>query len=139
MDTKDPGQATQAWKSAIPRVAAAYREGVEGAKDVIQKSRDAEDLYIERVTDAANKRLREKGLANVSDADWKKAAVEKGVSRIAPGMQASENKFARGISNVIGVLRGVSLPERTGDPATNVQNRVTPIAVALREAKERGW
>jgi hypothetical protein len=47
-------------------------------------------------------------------------AADKQVSRFAP---------------YAAVLAGIELQPRTADPATNVANRVTPIAVALRAKK----
>jgi hypothetical protein len=109
----------------------AYKSGVSNAQNVIERSRQAEDLWATRVTAAAASRAREKGLANVSDADWKKAAMEKGSSRIASGMQASKGKFSDRMGRVLSTLNGIELPPRTDDVMANVTNRVGTIASVL--------
>ncbi|RLI08930.1 hypothetical protein DRO24_00285, partial [Candidatus Bathyarchaeota archaeon] len=87
---------------------------------------------IQRVQEAASKRAREKGLREISDDDWKRAAMEKGAARIGPGMSASLDKFSKGIGEVISVLQGVTLPPKTADPIQNVE-RVKAIVQAMVE------
>ena len=131
--TKGLAATRKAWEDAIARVPAKYQEGVEAAQDVIERSKAAEDLWIAKIQDAAARRAREKGLAEVSDADWKKAALEKGAPRIAQGMQAAKEKFGSKISEVLSTIESVSLPPRVADPEANVDNRVKPIVRALHE------
>lgn len=133
VETKSLADTKAAWEAAIGRVPEAYKRGVEGTSNVIEKSKAAEDLWAARVQEAASRRAREAGLADVSDADWKKAAIEKGAARIGAGMNASKEKFGRGMGEVLSTLQGVSLPARTADPLANVDNRVKPIVSALVE------
>ena len=131
MDTKSPSAATENWNASIGRVAGAYKKGVEAATNVIERSKAAEETWKAGIQAAAARDARRKGLEKVSDADWKKAAVDKGAARIGAGMTAGKEKFARGISEVIGVLQGISLPPRSIDPEANVDARVKPIAREL--------
>lgn len=131
--TKSLAATKAKWEAAISRVPEAYAQGVQEARDVITRSRAAEELWATRVTAAAAARAREAGLAKVSDADWKKATLEKGKARIGSGMQAAKDKFATGIGEVLSTLEGITLPPKTDDVMANVTNRVGTIATTLHE------
>jgi len=135
VETKSLEQTNKNWKASHGRVASAYTDGVKGAQNVIQKAIDGEDNYAAGVQRAVADKQRVKGLQRVTDEDWRRGAVEKGAARIAPGMAASEAKYNRGMTEVLSTINSVNLPPKTQDPAANVQNRVTPIAVALHNMK----
>lgn len=132
VETKSVSEAVEAWKEAISRVPAAYKKGVERTTGFVEKAIAGEDVWIQRVQEAASKRAREKGLREISDEDWKRAAMEKGAARIGQGMSASIDKFSKGIGEVISVLQGVTLPPKTADPIQNVE-RVKAIVQAMVE------
>lgn len=138
VETKSASAASSAWESAIGQVPARYQEGVRAAQNVIAKSIEAEDIWADAMRAAIDRRARAAGLQGVSDSDWRNAAISKGAQRIGQGMRAAVSEFQSQIAKVLDVLSGVDLPERTTDVATNVQNRVTPVAVGLREAKRAG-
>jgi len=129
-------EATRAnWTAAQGRVPAAYQAGVQAASNVIAKSVAAEDNYAAGVTGAVAARSRAKGLESVTDADWKKAAVEKGATRIVSGMKASEGKFVKGMQQNLATIQSVTIPARTQDPMSNIDNRLKPIAAALHKQR----
>jgi len=129
-------EATRAnWTAAHGRVPAAYQAGVQAASNVIAKSVAAEDNYAQGVQAAVASRLRAKKLESVTDADWKKAASEKGAARIVAGMKASENKFVKGMSQNLATIQSVVIPSRTQDPMANIDNRLKPIAAALHKQR----
>lgn len=130
VETKSPAEATAKWKEAISRVPAAYKKGVESTTNFVEKAVAAEDVWAQRVQEAAAKQARAAGLRKISDADWKNAAANKGAARIGTGMAAAESKFNRGITEVISVLQGTSLPPRTADPIQNVE-RVKAVVEAM--------
>lgn len=131
--------ATQAnWEGAIGTVPARYAEGIKQATDVINKAIMAEDNYAAGVQRAVSTGARVKGLQKISDADWQAAALAKGAPRIAQGMTEAKAKFGSGMGKVLAIIEGVTIAEKTQDVAANVTNRVLPIAMALRNAKEQG-
>lgn len=132
VDTKSLSDTMKAWEESIGVVPARYKRGVESAQNVIQKSKDAEDVWVARVTEAAQRRARSKGLDSVSDSDWKKAASEKGASRIGQGMNAGKDKFNKGMGEVLSTLQGITLPPRSADVSANIE-RVRVVAMALHE------
>lgn len=137
MDTKSLEETTKNWEGAIPRVAAAYSAGVQGAQNIIAKAIAGEENYAAGVSAAVANKSRAKGLQKISDEDWRNAALKKGAVRIGAGMTEAKGKFSSGMGEVLSVLQGITLPARTQDPAANVDNRVKPIAVALHAMKNK--
>jgi len=133
VETKGAATAVKNWEDAISKVPTRYEQGVQAAKNVIEKSKAAEDLWKEKIIDAANREARKKGLEKVTDSEWKAAALSKGKARIGEGMRASLDKFRAGISEVISVIESIQLESRTADPEANVDRRVKPIVKALHE------
>lgn len=133
--TKGAAQSSANWEAAIGAVPEKYKTGVQAADGVIEKAIEAESLWAERVQQAISAGTRVKGLQKSSTAEWKQRAIDKGAPRIATGMTASKDKFARGIAEVLSVIEGVSIAPRTADPMANVDARVKPIVAALAAMK----
>ena len=133
--TKGIAATQKNWEGAIGAVPEKYKAGVQAADSVIEKAIEAESLYAERVQQAIASGARVKGLQKTSTAEWKQRAMSKGASRIASGMNESKDKFARGMSEVLNVIEGVSIAPRTADPMANVDARVKPIVAALAAMK----
>ena len=114
-----------------------YSEAVKTTTGVIAKAIAGEELYAQQMQVAIANRSRAKGLAKVSDSDWQNAAAGKGAQRIGPGMSAAVEKQATGFAPFASEIDATvnALPARTADPATNVTNRVIPIAVNLARKK----
>lgn len=136
VDTKPLEQVNTNWIAAQGRVPAAYSQGIDNAKDVINKAIAGEDNYAAGVAEAVATKSRAKGLAKISDADWKKAAKEKGAARIAAGMKAAEAKFSAGMAKNLATIQSVSIPPRVQDGMANIDNRLKPIAAALIAQKQ---
>lgn len=131
VETKSLEATRKSWEASHGRVPQAYSDGVTAARDVIAKGIAAEDLYGQKVQEAVANKSRAKALANVSDEEWRRAAKEKGAARIATGMAASKEKFAKGMGRVLEVIQNTTIAPRTGDPMANVDNRVKPIVQNL--------
>ena len=136
--TKGLAATQSAWEASHGVVASRYQEGVNRADNVIEKAIAAEGLYATQVQKAIANQSRVKGLQKTSTAEWKAKAAGKGAARIATGMAESKDKFARGMGAVLAVIESTDIAEKTGDVVQNITNRVVPIAVALRNAKEAG-
>ena len=126
------------WKSGVAGASGRYAEGVKSVTDWQAKAIASEDRYAAGIQAAIANRSREKGLSKVSNSDWQNAAANKGAQRLAPGVNSAEADYRKGLAPVLSVIEGVNLPERTNDAAANVAARVTPIAVALQNAKREG-
>lgn len=138
----DLGTAAQKYTQNTPASANVWQQRASAAAQLWEqnaKSPQTEQYWAQRVTEAAQNQARLRGLQNVSAADFS-AGIQMGVQNFqAKTAQASgkwQQRFAP-YANVINSVVG-SLPAKTTDVATNVANRVTPIAVALRQAKLGG-
>jgi len=123
------------WKKSQGRVPEAYAAGIQRTSDWQAKAIQGESNYVAGVQRAAASGLRAKKIANVSDSEWQQAALTKGKSRIGAGMAAAEAKFQTGMQQNLATIESVNLPPREQDAATNVTNRVIPIAEALQKQK----
>jgi len=135
--TKGIAATVEKYKSAIPRVGAEYKKGVDSNTDWQANAIAAEPLYAEKIQAAIAAGSRAKGLQATSQGEWKNAASVKGSARIGQGMTEAVPKFQSGMSEVINTIEGVTLPARTSSGVQNVQNRVIPIVQALEELKKR--
>jgi len=135
---KSQAQIDANYKAAIGRVPNAYKQGVQATSDWAEKaaSSEAEDLWAQKVAEAAAAKRRQKAVANVSNAEWQAAAANKGAARIAGGMTAGADKRTRNFEPHRAAIESVTLPPRTADPMANVDARVKPIVSALVETKK---
>lgn len=124
------------WARVTPQRDADYRAGVEQPlKDWATEAANANDRYVEGVTQAAQMGRFQQGVVQAGTEKWKRGAIQKGVSRWGPGVRVAQSDFERGFGPYRDVIERVELPPRrpTGDPA-NIE-RVAAIARALHEAK----
>ncbi len=126
----------RAYREGGARASSSYRESVSKTSGVISAAIAAEGLWGQKMNEAISSQARAKGLARVSDADWQKAAMEKGAARIGPGMAAAVDKQASRFAPYLSELASIDLPARTADPATNVDNRVKTIAIRMAQKKK---
>lgn len=128
--------AAEKWARRASTATQDYTNGVQNpSMDWATATKSAEDNYKTSVIAAANAGRFGKGVTAAGSEKQKKAAVEKGGARWAPGIAASQDAFATGIQKVLTVISGLTLPPRgiKGDPR-NLQ-RVTIIANALHAMK----
>lgn len=133
---KSAAQIAEAYNRSIAGVGPSYQAGINAAQGWQQGALDAQSLYEEKMRQADVLARRAKGIGRVSDAEWKANALAKGAARIGPGMQAGANKRTQNFEPYRQALESVSLPARTADGVTNVQNRVIPIVQALMDKKK---
>jgi len=135
---KSAGQIDANYKAAIGRVPAAYKSGVMATTDWQEKagSEAAENLWKEKIAEAAAANRRQKAVQGVSNAEWQGKAANVGAARIGSGMSANADKRTRNFEPYRSAIEGVSLPPRTADPLANVDARVKPIVSALVETKK---
>ncbi len=102
------------------------------------KSDVAEGRYNAAMTQVLGAKLRQKGLANITDADIKGAVTNAG--QWSGPAQAKAGKFAKHFAKSAAIINSTlpTLPAKGTDPAANVTARVVPLAVALHNAKLAG-
>ena len=138
MKIKSQAEISKKYGDAIGRVPAAYKAGVMATTDWQEKagSNEAEELWKVKIAEAAARNARQKAISVVSNAEWQSKAANVGSTRIAGGMTAGQAKRSAKHEPFRTQIEGMTLAPRTADPAQNVLNRVTPIAVALSELKK---
>jgi len=95
----------------------------------------AEDLWAAKIQEAASRKLRAKGIARISDEEFRRALAEKGAPVLGTRMRMAVNRHAENWAPYRDALQSVSLPPKTADPIANIDNRVKPIVEALVRKK----
>ena len=135
---KSAGQIDANYKAAIGRVPGAYKTGVMGTSNWAERasSNEAEDLWKQKIDEAAAAKRRQRAVSAVSNEEWKGAAMDKGAARIGAGMSAAKGKRTSNFEPYRSAIEGVSLPAKSADPMANIDARVKPIVSALVETKK---
>lgn len=118
------------------RAPAKYKEGVERTTGFKEAAIAGEALYGAKMQEVIANQARAKGLEKTSDEDWKKGVRDKGAARIGPGMTASAEKRTRNYEPFRSALEGMTLPDKTTDPMSNIDNRLKPVVGKLVETKK---
>ena len=135
MKVKSQSDIKKNFEQSTSIVTERYRSGVADAnwKDA---AISGQDLYVQTMQNPTVLARRNKGINKVSDEAWRGAATTKGAPVIAQRMKDASGKQASGFEPYRSALESMTLPAKTTDPAQNVANRVTPIAVKFRQIKD---
>ena len=139
VNVKPQSEITKNFIEGASRAPAKYKAGVQRADWATNAgSEAAEANYAAGVAEAAAKKSRQAGVQKVGNADWQRAAADKGAARIGPGMSASAGKQAANWGPYRSFLEGLSLPDRTRNATENIQNRGIPVAQGMQDLKRGG-
>lgn len=84
------------WKARMQTAGTAYSDGIDAVtQSPMEAAANAKDAYAQGVNEAVASGRYERGLRRVSMSDWKKAAKEKGASRLASGANAAAGKVEK--------------------------------------------
>lgn len=135
---KSSAQIDSNYKNAIGRVPGAYKSGVLATTDWQEKasSNEAEDLWKQKIAEAAAANRRQKAVSQVSNSEWQSKAANVGSTRIGQGMSANADKRTKNFEPYRSAIEGVVLQPRSADPMANVDARVKPIVSALVDTKK---
>jgi len=133
------------WKEKYERnTAAATGDLVDGytarTDKVARMSSDtAQSNYEAAMRDKTVLKRRQSKLKGLSESDLNEAMRTKGAARYAEGTAASAGKALANVEPFLDEIDKIvpTMKPRTRDPAQNVLNRVTPLAVGLRAKKDR--
>lgn len=134
LKVKSQSEIKKNYDQATSIVTERYKTGVSDA-DWKDAAIEGQDLYEQMMQDPNVLARRTKGINKVSDDEWRKNTIDKGSGVIAARMKAAAGKQATNYEPYRSALESMTLPARTADPAQNVTNRVTPIAMKFREIK----
>lgn len=133
------------WKDKYTRnTAAATGDLVDGyvarTDKVTRMSSDAAQAnYEAAMRDKKVLERRQKKLKGLSEEDLNEAMRTKGGARYAEGTAASADKALERVTPYLDEIDKIvgTMKPRTRDPRQNVMDRVVPLAVGLREKKDR--
>ncbi|HWY55755.1 MAG TPA: hypothetical protein VNZ03_14905 [Terriglobales bacterium] len=124
------------WATRAGAAGADYASGVNGTqKDWATDTAAAAGSWAAGVQTAAANGSFAKGVNAAGTSKWKAKAANVGAARYPQGVAAAKGYYQNGISAVLQVLSGITLPPRgpKGDPSN--YNRVTVVGTALRKMK----
>jgi len=91
-----PEQLAAKWGSRLKGASEDIRLGVERVTDAPgRKAAEKVDKWVARLTDPATRRKWANRVAAVSVEEWKSAIINKGIPRIAQGVDAAQGKMTR--------------------------------------------
>ena len=134
----DVGRVARKWANRAQGAGQDYTDGVNLTSRSWQANTTAAAQNFKTGVAAAAAAGRfEKGVARAGDAKWKKGASEKGPARYAQGVSLGENDYSSQVAPYLQAIGAVDLPPR--GPARSPQNinRVSAIAKALGDLKEK--
>jgi hypothetical protein len=99
----------------------------------------AQAAYTRKMMDPAVLAVRQTKLKKLSDADFQAPVRAGGSGMYSSGVSAKADKAAKGVAPFLTTIQSVinTLPAKTDDVDANIDNRVKPLARALR-AQKRG-
>ena len=113
MAQRNPQDVAARWAANLSGATSKIQSGIEAVQVAPgQAAARQKGAYVQGVT--ANQEKWASNVAAVSVGDWKKAAIEKGLPRIASGAQAAQGKFGTFMTRLLPYIdSGVqSLPAR---------------------------
>jgi hypothetical protein len=136
LQVKDAATVAAKWSQRASAAGAAYTSGVNTTqKDWATDTANAAPSWAAGVQQAATNGSFAKGVTAAGTAKWKTKAANVGAARYPQGVTAAQPYYQAGITQVLQVLSGLTLPARgpKGDPG-NI-NRVSAVTTALRKMK----
>ena len=131
---KSIDKAKRNYKGAASTAAARYKESI---SDIDWKgpALEAQALYEEQMSNPAVLARRASGIEKTTNEAMKAATLAKGAPVIGSRMAAADGDWGAGWGPYKSALETVDLPPKTGDPMTNIDQRLTPIVQALVDRK----
>ena len=136
LQVKSADAVAKKWATRAGAAGADYASGVNGTtKDWASDTAAAAPAWAAGVQTAAANGSFAKGVNAAGTQKWKTKAANVGAARYPQGVAAATPYYQAGITSVLQVLSGITLPARgpKGDPGN--LNRVTIVAQALRKMK----
>jgi hypothetical protein len=136
LQVKDAATVAKKWATRAGAAGADYAAGVNGTtKDWAADTAGAAPAWAAGVQTAAANGSFAKGVNAAGTAKWKAKASNVGAARYPQGVAAATQYYQNGITSVLQVLSGITLPARgpKGDPGN--LNRVQIVTTALRKMK----
>lgn len=140
MARKDISQAKDNYVQSISFVKTRYENGVangDWAKGV--KDPQANANFKSGIQKAISEDRWSKGVNAVSNEEWKNAAMTKGAQSIEEGMRQGQDKYSERFQPILSAMnsKAASLPAKSTDAMSNIDQRLKPIVKAAQDAARR--
>jgi hypothetical protein len=138
LKTKDEALANLT--ASIAYIPARYESGVKKADWATPAgSEQAETNYASGVGEAVSKKSRQAGVRKISNADWQKAAVDKGKGIIGERIRGALGKWSANWGPMYDSVASAvsSLPPKTTDYRANINSRLVPTVEAWKRAARK--
>lgn len=140
MVRKTIDQAAVNLESSISLIPDRYEMGVKGASwQAAAASQQAEANFAAGIQKAIGNKSRQKGVAKVSDEEWRNKTITLGKQRIGEGIRANLDKYKTRFNPVLQAMNNAaaSAPPRTVDAMANIDNRLKRVVQAAINASPR--
>jgi len=137
MGTKSLAEARANFEASIGYIPDRYKNGIDRADWATPaKSDAAEKNFADAMSKAIAQKARQKGVANVSNEEWKDAAKNKGAPIIGERIRQALGDWEAGFGPVYSQVQSkvAALPPRTTDWRNNINQRLVPIVETWRKA-----
>ena len=137
MTVKTKEEARANFEASISYIPSRYESGIDRADWATPaKSSAAEKNYADGVSKAVANKSRQKGIAGVSNEEWKNAAKTKGAPIIGERIRLSLDKWATHWGPMYDkvVSKVGALPPRTTDWRGNITSRLVPVVEEWKRA-----
>lgn len=133
--SRTPQMARDNLESSLATIQPRYIQGVESAEWLSPTvSQQAEDNYRQGVDESIAADRRRAGARRAGDQGYKDGALGKGARNIVPGIRANLDKYLTNIGPSMARVEAVkrTLPAKTRDANTNIDQRLKPVVAALQ-------
>lgn len=132
----DPTRAKDKWVRNLSGATEDIRAGINAVTESpTAKAAAAKDKWFAKIQIAQQEDRFAKGLLRVSLADWKKAAIEKGVNRIAGGAVANQDKMEKFMKDFLPFVETVR-DKVQAMPSTTFEDNIQRMIANARGLKE---
>lgn len=135
---KPIAQSSDKWVRRAGVAAPDYEQGVSNPRASWEQSAIAAGAnYRAGVTAAANAGRFEAGVRSAGEDRWRANSLAKGPTRYAEGVQIGKGSWEEGFRPYQEAINALRLPPRGPKGSPNNLQRVTAVAQALRQVRER--
>lgn len=132
MATKNAADVTQKWADRLSGATDAIRKGIAAVTvSPTQQAAAAADLWQSRVNDPAVKAKFARNASRVTLEQWKSAALDKGVARVAQGAQAAKPKMQSFMQDFLPFVQNVAAQVQSM-PKTTAEDRINRMVAQAR-------
>lgn len=135
---KPANQSSEKWTRRSSVAGPDYEAGVANPRTPWEGAAiAAANNYRQGVTAAANAGRFEAGIRGAGEDKWRQKALAKGPARFAEGVQLARQDWEDGFRPYQEAISALRLPPRGPKGSPNNLQRVTAVAQALRQVRER--